>query len=88
MNHRFNRNYIHNEKYNMDTINRIVEYLLNEPLNPAPFDFLFRISSRDYSQDTHDLLTIYFRVFSREKIYKMLNTVTKKDYSKERLPDT
>ena len=185
MNKTFNRNYTYNSKHNSEKIEMIVEEFMAEDLMHAPFDFLFRINSREYPKHTHDLLelpgtfikkedtavfkknngalqmdycesakiengtvhskvaydvehqfrelpkpkvdhihiycfntslilqmpcypivatnmdypskmrfdvdgfefTIYFRVFDKEKVYKLLNSVIQKDYSKEELSD-
>lgn len=51
-------------------------------------------TDHDYKKDYEDYviegipLRIYFRVFNKEKIYKLLNTLKRKDYNKEEFTNT
>ena len=55
---RNNTSYHNNSRHNLEKIKKIVEKLMDEDLNPSPFDFLFRYNTRNYPKISHKLLDL------------------------------
>ena len=53
MNSPFNSYYIYNTKHKEKKVQEIVNRLMDEEINPQPFDFLFRYNTRNYPKTAH-----------------------------------
>lgn len=84
-----NSNYKYNEIHNSGKIKQIVEEMMKEKTNPAPFDFLFRNGSRDYPEINHKVLELpgKFKQLEDTAVFVFGEGVHQMDYAQSVLPD-